>query len=84
MNKRSLFIISTLTALLFVACAKVVFTGRRQAKLIPSNQINALSFEQYDAFLKENPPMKSGAQLNQVRRVGLKITSSSNDSIYSP
>ena len=73
MKKHSLFVICTVSALLFMACAKVVFTNRRQAKLIPSNQINSLSFQQYDAFLKENQPMKSGSQLDMVRRVGYKI-----------
>ncbi|MFK7922642.1 MAG: M48 family metallopeptidase [Bacteroidia bacterium] len=73
MKRQSLLIILSLTAIILVSCAKVVFTGRRQAKLIPSNQINTLSFQQYDTFLKENPPVTSGAQLAMVRRVGLKI-----------
>lgn len=73
MKRQSLLIIVCLTAIILVGCAKVVFTGRRQAKLIPSNQINSLSFQQYDTFLKENPPVKSGAQLAMVKRVGLKI-----------
>lgn len=73
MKKQSLFIILTLCAILVTACAKVVFTGRRQAKLIPSNQINSLSFEQYDTFLKENQPATSGPQVDMVRRVGYKL-----------
>lgn len=73
MKRQSLLIILSLTALILVSCAKVVFTGRRQTKLIPSNQINSLSFQQYDTFLKENPPVTSGDQLAMVRRVGFKI-----------
>ncbi|MEL7535298.1 MAG: M48 family metallopeptidase, partial [Bacteroidota bacterium] len=72
--KRSTLLIAlSLTAIILVSCAKVVFTGRRQTKLIPSNQINSLSFQQYDSFLQENPPMTSGSDLAMVRRVGLKI-----------
>lgn len=73
MKRPSLLIVLSLTAIILASCAKVVFTGRRQTKLIPSNQINSLSFQQYDTFLQENPPMKSGEQLAMVRRVGMKI-----------
>ncbi len=73
MKKHSFLIIGLLSVMLFMACAKVVFTGRRQAKLIPSNQLNTLSFEQYDAFLKDHQPMKSGKQVDMVRRVGYRI-----------
>ncbi|MEM6344981.1 MAG: M48 family metallopeptidase [Bacteroidota bacterium] len=73
MKRSTLLIVISLTAIILFSCAKVVFTGRRQAKLIPSNQINSLSFQQYDSFLQQNPPMTSGAQLAMVRRVGLKI-----------
>lgn len=73
MKKSTIIIACSLIAVILVGCAKVVFTGRRQAKLIPSNQINSLSFQQYDQFLSQNPPMKSGDAVNMVKRVGLKI-----------
>ena len=60
-------------ALIGLSCAKVVFTGRRQAKMIPSSEINAMSFQQYEEFLKENKPIKSGSDYQMVLEVGRKI-----------
>ena len=67
-------IIVYISLLIFlISCAKVPFTGRRQAKLIPSSQLNSMSFQQYDTFLKENPPVRSGDALIRVRQVGRRI-----------
>jgi predicted Zn-dependent protease len=76
--KRSISIIHITVALLVtlmvgMGCAKVVITGRRQAKLIPSSQINSLSNQQYAQFLQENPPESNGADLAMVREVGVNI-----------
>ena len=60
-------------SLVIVACSRVPFTNRRQTKLLPNSQINTLSIDQYKQFLSDNPPVRSGAQLDQVRRVGNKI-----------
>ncbi len=66
----ALFVAISLVA---IACAKVPFTDRRQAKLLPNSQINTLSFDQYQQFLSENPPLRGGEEVNQVRRVGNKL-----------
>ena len=73
MNIKQSIIVYISLILLLVSCAKVPFTGRRQAKMIPSSQLNSMSFQQYDAFLKENPPVKSGDALIRVRQVGRRI-----------
>ena len=70
--RQSILILCTFIFAL-ASCAKVPFTGRKQAKLIPASQINTMSFQQYDAFLKENPPVKGGQDLMMVRQVGRKI-----------
>lgn len=59
--------------LLGSACSKVPFTGRKQTKVLPSSQINALSFDQYEQFLRQYPPMTSGPEVNRVRRIGTKL-----------
>ncbi|MEM7368322.1 MAG: M48 family metallopeptidase [Bacteroidota bacterium] len=78
MNQLKRLNTTTLIALLGItliglSCAKVVFTGRRQAKMIPSSQINDMSFQQYDEFLKKNKPIKSGNEYQMVLEVGRKI-----------
>ncbi len=73
MTRLKLFALFLITTLIVVACAKVPITGRRQAKLIPTSQINALSFQQYDAFLQENPPISSSQDLKMVREVGQRL-----------
>ena len=57
-------------ALIFVGCSKTPFTGRSQAKFIPIPTINSLSFSQYDAYLQENRPMKTGQEVDMVNRIG--------------
>lgn len=73
--RRPAAVVSSLLLLIVVgwACSKVPFTNRRQTKLLPNNQINTLSFDQYKQFLSQNPPMRSGAQLEQVRRIGNRL-----------
>lgn len=65
-------------ALIVTACAKVPFTGRRQTKLLPNSQINTLSFDQYQTFLTENPPLRSGDDVVRVRQIGNKLVQAVN------
>ncbi len=55
------------------ACSTVPLTGRRQFSLISDESIHALSFEQYDEFLKTNPVVTDSPDLWMVRRVGRRI-----------
>lgn len=59
--------------LLVAACAEVAFTGRSQVKLIPDSELNTMSFSQYDQFLNENTPLRSGPELEMVRRIGHNV-----------
>ena len=47
-------IIALAAGLIIWACSTVPLTGRRQLSLVADSEINALSFSQYDEFLKEN------------------------------
>lgn len=71
---KKILIVLCSAALLMASCAKVPFTGRKQTKLIPSNEINSLSFQQYDDFLKQNPPLTAGSEVTRVRAIGERLT----------
>lgn len=62
-----------MASVLLVACGKVPLTGRKQLNIIPGQQMMAMSFQQYDAFLKENALSKNTEQTAMVKRVGEKI-----------
>ncbi|MCD4817206.1 MAG: M48 family metallopeptidase [Candidatus Cloacimonetes bacterium] len=70
MRKIIFFII---TMIILFACSTVPITGRRTINLIPSNQINSMSFQQYDSFLKSNNVSSPKKQSYLVKKVGRKI-----------
>jgi len=47
-------ILVALLALMAVACSSVMFTGRRQVKLISTSEMSAMAVESYSAFIGEN------------------------------
>jgi predicted Zn-dependent protease len=55
------------------SCKKNAFTGRRQLNMIPASQLNALSFQQYREFIAQNKTLKSGTEVDLVKRVGNDI-----------
>lgn len=65
-----LFIIPVL---LLYSCATVPISGRQQLNLIPDSQMNAMSFSQYDEFLKTHQVVKGTKEAQMVKRVGQKI-----------
>jgi predicted Zn-dependent protease len=71
MVKRILLISLALVAL--TACKKTAFTNRKALRLIPSAQLNQMSFTEYRGFLQKNPPKSSGSDVDMVRRVGNDI-----------
>lgn len=54
-------------------CTTVPITGRKQLNIIPASQINALSFQQYDEFLKSNKLSNDAQATAMVKKVGLNI-----------
>ncbi len=56
-----------------LSCHRVPITNRAQTRLIPASQINSLSFQQYSAFLQENPPVSGSSDVDRVRRIGQRL-----------
>jgi len=77
---RNRYTISTfaLITILIIACATVPVTGRRQLNLIPGSQLNAMSFSQYDEFIKTHKLSDNAEQTAMVKRVGKKIEGAVN------
>lgn len=59
--------------LLFVACTTVPITGRQQLKLISSSELNAMAYQNYGEFLKENKLSENQEDTEMIKRVGNKI-----------
>jgi predicted Zn-dependent protease len=72
MTKKILIALAVVIAIV-VACNKTAFTGRRSMTLIPNSTLNNMSKSEYDAFLKQNKTVTSGADFEMIRRVGNDI-----------
>lgn len=55
------------------ACTTVPISGRRQLNIVPDSQLLAMSFQQYDAFLREHRESDDARATAMVRRVGTRI-----------
>jgi predicted Zn-dependent protease len=60
-------------ALTLYYCSTVPITGRSQLSLISAAEINSLSFQQYDEFLKQNKLSNDVENTNMVKRIGSNI-----------
>ncbi len=56
-----------------LACTTVPITGRQQISLIPSSQMNAMSFTNYADFLNTHKVITSGKDAQMVKRAGKRI-----------
>ena len=65
-----------LTTLLFIGCATVPITGRKQLSMIPNSQILPLSYDSYNTVLKENKLSTNQGQVQMVKTVGTRIQQS--------
>ena len=72
---KSLKIILPVLLLAFAVyyCSTVPITGRSQLNLIPALEINALSFQQYDEFLKQNKLSTDANKTAMVKRIGVNV-----------
>lgn len=64
-----LFILS----FVIISCSTVALTGRNQLNIIPSSEMLAASFQQYDEFMNTNKTSSNSSDSKMVKRVGLKI-----------
>jgi predicted Zn-dependent protease len=60
-------------AILVSMCKTVPLTGRKGLKLISSQEINAMSFQQYDQLKQSEPLSNNTRQVQQVQQVGERI-----------
>ncbi len=59
--------------ILFISCATVPITGRKQLSLIPNNEILPLSFSSYQDVLKQSKLSTNQEQIQMVKKVGTRI-----------
>jgi predicted Zn-dependent protease len=59
--------------LVFSGCATNPLSGKKTMALVSNNEIMAMSFSEYDQFLKENTVVRGTAQAQMVTRVGNRI-----------
>lgn len=67
---------------IIVACSTVPLTNRSQFNIIPDSEMLAMSFSQYDAFLKENKLSTNQLQTQMVKSVGKNIESAVTKYMY--
>jgi len=65
----ALFVLS----MLFYQCSTVPLTGRKQLSLIPSSQIQSMSYSEYSTFLKSNKLSTDQGNTQLVKNVGQNI-----------
>jgi predicted Zn-dependent protease len=59
---------------LLVGCAEVAITGRSQFNMVPDSMVNSMAIQEYTTFLKENKAAGNTVQIDQVKRVGYRLT----------
>ena len=72
MQRVNLLILLVL-ALIVSSCSSVPITGRKQLNLIPTSQLNSMSFKEYDEFLAGHQLSTNDAQTQMVKKVGVNI-----------
>lgn len=73
MKKLKIFVPIILLAFTVYYCSTVPITGRSQLNIIPSSEMNSLSFQQYKDFLKTNKLSTNKKDAEMVKRVGQRI-----------
>jgi len=74
MKQRSIYISFVFLALMLIgACSTVPLTGRKQLDIIPASTMMAMSYQQYDEFLKTNRLSNNREQTQMVKTVGSRI-----------
>lgn len=63
----------TVAVVMFVACTTVPITGRRQLNLVSDAQMQSLSYDAYNQFLKENKLSRDAQATAMVKRAGQRI-----------
>lgn len=67
-------VVVVMIVVLLAGCSEVAITGRSQLNLIPDGTINSMAVQEYNSFLKENKPSTDSVKIDQVKRVGYRLT----------
>lgn len=73
MKLLKIFVPIILLALTVYYCSTVPITGRSQLSLVSASEMNAMSFQQYDEFLKQSKLSSNKAEVDMVKRIGVRI-----------
>jgi predicted Zn-dependent protease len=63
----------TITLSILCGCATVPVTGRKQLSLVSSDEINAMSAQQYKEVIAKGPLSTNKEQTDMIKRVGARI-----------
>ncbi len=72
---KSILVKSLCIIIFLTACSKVPITNRKQMNLLPESEMVSMSLTEYQAFLKENPPVTGTPDAQMVKNIGAKIQS---------
>jgi predicted Zn-dependent protease len=72
-NIIKLFLPLLIFSFVFISCSTVAITGRNQLNIIPSSEMLAASFQQYDEFMHTNKISSDANDSKLVKRVGLNV-----------
>lgn len=73
MKLLKIFVPIILLALTVYYCSTVPITGRSQLSLVSASEMNAMSFQQYDEFLKQSKLSSNKVEVDMVKRIGVRI-----------
>lgn len=67
------FMMAVMTANFLPSCSTVPLSGRSQLNLIPKSEILAMSFSNYDEFMRNHKLSQNQQKVDMVKRVGNRI-----------
>lgn len=79
LSYRSLKSLAVLLLFIAVACSSVPLTGRSQLRLLPDSQLATLGLDSYKQVLSESKLSDDPAQVETVRRVGMRLARAAED-----
>jgi predicted Zn-dependent protease len=75
--KKSIYIATLILIVVLISCHKNKVTGSRSLTLIPEKELMGMSYQQYDQFLKQHPPLAdSDPRTQMVKRCGSRVQKS--------
>ena len=73
MKKNIILSVVLIISFFLLSCGTVPISGRKQLNIVPSSTMLSMSFQQYDAFLKENKLSTNQAKTRMVQGVGRRL-----------